>query len=123
MKHGQGVLIETDGSEYKGPFFENRKHGCGDGFDQEFTTGVTFAEGTVVPGGRRAFRVTIEYREPEFERRRGARETPFRWTYVIAAVDADRAAADGVREFRAMAAASSVGWQRDIVSVVALADE
>jgi|JI9StandDraft_2_1071091.scaffolds.fasta_scaffold476157_1 hypothetical protein len=33
MKHGEGVLIETDGSEYKGPFFENRKHGLGEYHD------------------------------------------------------------------------------------------
>jgi hypothetical protein len=29
MKHGNGVLIETDGSEYRGSFMENRKHGRG----------------------------------------------------------------------------------------------
>ncbi len=110
-----------------------RPGGHGDGFDSDFTSSVTFAEGTALPrkaSDERAivpaasyFLVTIHYREPEFEARRGGREHPFRWTYRIAAATADRAATAGVHEFQATARASSVSWRRDIVSVVAVAVE
>jgi hypothetical protein len=103
----------------------------GDAFDSDFETAATFAEGTELPRSATReivpaasyFRVTINYREPEYEARRGKRAQPFRWTYRIAASDADRAAAAGVDEFQATARASSVSWRRDIVSVVAVADE
>lgn len=29
MKHGQGVLFEEDGCEYKGKFANNKRHGSG----------------------------------------------------------------------------------------------
>lgn len=29
MKHGEGILFEEDGSEYKGTFANNKKHGEG----------------------------------------------------------------------------------------------
>lgn len=98
-----------------------------DGFDQAFTIGPALADGTSVttercPEGEKYFLVTIRYREPEFEARLGGVSHPYSWTYRIAAVNADRAAAIGVREFEATARASSVSWRRDIVSVTARPD-
>lgn len=63
------------------------------------------------------FRVRIEYREPEFEARTGARETPYRFTYRIAAGSDVQAREDALAEFSETTALSSVGWRREIVAV------
>jgi hypothetical protein len=85
-------------------------------------TQVTFPDGTATEFSLDrplAFRVTIHYREPEFESRAGRRAEPFRWTYCIAAHDRRQASDTAIREFHATARLSSVSWRRDIVSVVA----
>ena len=64
-----------------------------------------------------AYTVEIEYREPSYETRHGSRERRYLWRYVIHAPSADDAKGRAIREFRHMAAISSVGWTREIVRV------
>jgi len=63
------------------------------------------------------FLVDVQYREPEYERRNGPREEPYRWRYVIDALAPAHAVELAIAEFRRIAAISSVSWQRDIVSI------
>lgn len=65
----------------------------------------------------RAYTVEIEYREPSYEARHGARDRPYRWRYVIHAASADDARRRALVEFRHIAAISPAGWSREIVSV------
>ncbi len=61
--------------------------------------------------------VTIEYREPTFERHAGIEPRPRRGTFVVFAETEEAAAVGGVYEFRRIEALSGVGWSRDVVSV------
>lgn len=73
------------------------------------------------------YRVVIPYREPLFEGRTGGRrERPFLMEYVVAAEGPEDALAKAVELFRKTAAASSVGWRREIIEpeiVVSIASE
>jgi hypothetical protein len=61
--------------------------------------------------------VTIEYREPTYELRAGAKPRPYGWTYEIVAADESAARESALEEFRWVTRASSVGWIREVVGV------
>lgn len=63
------------------------------------------------------FIVEIQYREPGYELRHGARDEPFRFRYRINASGEDSAKWYALEEFRRISAMSSVGWIRDVVGV------
>ncbi len=69
------------------------------------------------PFPRRAFRVTIHYREPTYELFSGRRGDPYRWTFEVDAATPEGAESEARREFDELARASSVGWVRRIVRV------
>lgn len=63
------------------------------------------------------FIVEVQYREPGYEARTGARDEPFRFRYRITACNETQARWFALDEFRRISALSSVGWIRDIVGV------
>ena len=64
-----------------------------------------------------AYRVRIDYREPTYEARVGAKSDPYSWTYEILATTPQEAAEDALRQFREITRVSNVGWLRQVVSV------
>ena len=66
------------------------------------------------------FLVTIRYREPTYELQTGVTRTPYKWTYRIEAITAALAKEIAIGQFHAVAALSSVGWVREVVSVDAV---
>jgi len=67
-----------------------------------------------------AFLVEIQYREPSYERRHGARPNPYRWRYRIYARSGEMAVEMALQEFREIAQLSSSGWSREVVAVEVL---
>ena len=63
------------------------------------------------------YRVTVSYREPDYEARVGPRLNPYRWTYTIVADGEEQARLSALLEFRQMTMLSSVGWHRVVVGV------
>lgn len=63
------------------------------------------------------FIVELDYREPGYEARYGAREEPYRFRYRIYATTEEAAIRRAAAEFRRITAMSGVGWARDVVAV------
>jgi hypothetical protein len=64
------------------------------------------------------FRVRIAYREPTYERYRGAPlAEPYTWVFAIHALDATQAKTLALAEFKALARNSGVGWRREVVGI------
>ena len=63
------------------------------------------------------YQVRIHYREPTYENYAGRPASPYRWTYEVAAGSATEAKSLALREFRAIARASSVGWTRQVIAI------
>ncbi len=66
---------------------------------------------------RRAFRVTVHYREPTYELFHGRRGEPYRWTFEVEAESPERAEREARRQFDELARVSNVGWVRTIVGI------
>jgi hypothetical protein len=95
-------------------------HDDGDAFDDTTRTEAPFAEGTNISSTARRlrpFKVTVFYREPDFEARIAPRAEPFRWTYQIKASSPTAAASAAAAEFAETARLSSVSWRRDIIAI------
>jgi hypothetical protein len=65
----------------------------------------------------RRYVVSIDFREPTFERHTGSGPRTRRGTFVIFASTEDAAAQGAVYEFRHIESLSGVGWSRDIESI------
>lgn len=63
------------------------------------------------------FIVELDYREPGYEARHGAREEPYRFRYRIYATTEEAAIRRAATEFRRIAAMSGSGWAREVVGV------
>ncbi len=66
------------------------------------------------------FVVEIQYREPGYELRFGARAQPYRFRYRLEAASAELAAGLAMSEFRQITEISRVGWIRDVVQVLVI---
>lgn len=62
----------------------------------------------------RCFFVTLYYREPAYERRRGRRRAPYQGTVQVLAASAAQAEVRARAWFRDMEIRSAVGWLREI---------
>lgn len=60
--------------------------------------------------------VTLIYIEPTYAAHNGMTAVPYRWTFEVEAPDADHAVLEAIRQFRAAATESRVGWVREIVT-------
>lgn len=63
------------------------------------------------------FLVEVQYREPSYETRHGAREAPYRFRYRIDAASEGAATQLALAEFWRISQISSVGWVREVVDV------
>jgi hypothetical protein len=65
----------------------------------------------------RRYVVTIDFREPTFERHTASGPQTRRGTFIVRASNEDDAIRSATYEFRRIEALSGVGWSRDIESV------